>query len=156
MGHRKTMKYIKLTQNKRAMVDDEDFDYLNQWKWCISKRGNTFYARRGVRKGGANKSIRMHRQIMDAKNGQEIDHIDRNGLNNTKENLRFVTRSQNIRNTCLRKDNTSGCKGVSLRKKYSTWLSHIIIKNKLIHLGSFKNKNDAIKIRLEAEKILWN
>jgi len=88
------MKEIKLTQGKVALVDDEDFEYLNQWKWCAIKNCRTFYA---IRTGydPCKKTIRMHRIILNSPLGILTDHIDHNGLNNQKSNLRICTAAQN-------------------------------------------------------------
>jgi hypothetical protein len=88
------MREIFLTQDKIALVDDEDFEYLNQWKWCANKGSNTFYA---MRSGG----IMMHRVLLNLSFGDKrvVDHIDRNGLNNQRKNIRVVTCSENYRNS---------------------------------------------------------
>jgi hypothetical protein len=81
-------KLIPLTQGKFAIVDNADFDWLNQWKWYAVKSYNTWYARRFS-------SIPMHRQIMSAPSGTEIDHRNHNGLDNRRQNLRFSTSAEN-------------------------------------------------------------
>ena len=81
------MKKIKLTQNKYTLVDDEDFDYLNQFNWCAHKEKYNFYAVRTDNK--LKKCIRIHRVIMNCPDSKFIDHKDGNGLNNQKENLRL-------------------------------------------------------------------
>lgn len=86
------MKQIPLTQNQFALVDDEDFEYLNQWKWYAHKRGSSFYARRKLtRRDG----IYMHTALMNTPPGLVVDHVDFNGLNNQKNNLRIVTQKEN-------------------------------------------------------------
>src|SRR6188768_2332166 len=93
------MKEIPLTQGKSVMVDDEDFEFLNQWKWYASKSNNTFYAHRRVGKHG--RFVYMHRLILGIDNiSPELfpDHMDRNGLNNQRYNLRIATRSDNNSN----------------------------------------------------------
>jgi hypothetical protein len=138
------MKKIKLTQNKYALVDDENFDYLNQWKWFY----DSGYA--------ANKSLKktyMHRLIMKSPSGYEIDHIDRNRLNNQKSNLRVVDRSQNSINTGLRTDNKSGMKGVFWRSDKKKWSVYINRYKTRKYLGHFKNLRDAVLVRKNAEII---
>jgi hypothetical protein len=148
------MKYIQLTQGKQALVDDEDYEYLNQWKWFY----NNGYAWRKLRissqKGDAGRIVlSMHRVINKTPDGFYTDHINGNKLDNRKSNLRNVTRSQNLANSKLRKDNSSGCKGVYVRKRYKSiyYEVEITINNKSIFVGYFTNKVKAIKARKEAE-----
>ncbi|KKM14674.1 hypothetical protein LCGC14_1703720, partial [marine sediment metagenome] len=102
-----TMKRIPLTQGKFAIVDDDIFDYLSQWKWYAQKDRNTFYALRNVVVKGKAKTIRMHRQILNSKKGQQTDHLNGNGLDNRRCNLRICTRSQQAMNTKKRRNCTS-------------------------------------------------
>jgi hypothetical protein len=96
------MKEIKLTQNKVALIDDEDFERINQYKWYAQKQKNNFYARRWIRVGKYKQlAIRMHREIINAPKGSDVDHIDHNGLNNQRSNLRVCSRSQNLMNLNL-------------------------------------------------------
>ena len=90
----KEAKAIKLTQNKEALVDDEDFLKLNKHKWYAQRIHKSIYAVRAIGK----KKIYMHQDVMKSKKGQMIDHLDRNGLNNQKSNLRFCTYSENNKN----------------------------------------------------------
>ena len=94
----------------------------------------------------------MHRMVMGAQAGEEIDHIDRNGLNNSRENLRFVTSSQNNMNQKVRNDNTSGHKGISWcpdREKYQVYIN---IDRKRKSLGRYKTLEEAIYVRDRAVK----
>ena len=138
------MKRIKLTQGKFALVDDEDFAKLSKYKWHSLKGTNTFYAARGFR-------LRMHRFILNAKEGQEIDHRDGNGLNNQKSNLRFCTHSQNNMNQRkLKKNLSSKYKGVSWHKNKKKWAVSIYIDGKNKYLGDFKDETDAAEAYNEA------
>ena len=94
------MKAIPLTQGYDAIVDDEDYDSLSGFKWFACVYTNGVYAMRGRRisEPGTQKHIRMHRQIMNAPDGMLVDHINRNPLDNRRENLRLVTLAQNNRN----------------------------------------------------------
>jgi hypothetical protein len=85
---------IPLTQNKFALVDPEDYTELARHKWCAAKQGNSFYA---VRSEGG-RQLRMHRVILNAPTGQVVDHMDHDGLNNTKRNLRPCSPAQNAHN----------------------------------------------------------
>lgn len=110
------MKQIKLTQGQIALVDDEDYEYLNQFKWFAAWDPNTnnWYA---VRRDGYN-HVKMHREILyihseyNLTNKLEVDHRDRDTLNNQKSNLRTATRSQNAANQ-PRVNETTGFRGVS-------------------------------------------
>jgi len=138
------MRYINLTQGKRAIVDDEDFEELNKWKWHadVQKTG-LVYAR--CRREG--KLYRMHRVILEATIGQFVDHKNGNGLDNRKENLSFCNPSQNQHNKGNPKNNTSSFKGVLLskHKKTKVWKARIFIKNEPVHLGYFETAIEAAR-----------
>jgi len=143
----KMMKEIKLTQNQFALVDDEDFEHLNQFKWCAHKRGNTFYAERSVPINGKYKTKAMHKFIMcDNPFKSDVDHRDGNGLNNQRGNLRFCTDQQNQMNAKPRKNCSSNYKGVSLHKPTNKWRARITIEGKLIYFGLFNSEEDAARI----------
>lgn len=134
------MKEIKLTQGQVALVDDEDFEYLNQFKWFAAKNGNYTYARRNIRVNGKRTKIFMHQVIM---NGKNIDHANRNGCDNRRFNLRFSNKSENSMN-CKKQDNKSSIfKGVCLDKKSLKWRSNIKINGKQKYLGNFNFEKDA-------------
>lgn len=139
------MKQIPLSQGKFALVDDEDFEFLNQWKWSAHKDYNTFYATRNERQeNGKYKMISMHRQILGLINPKDlVDHEDGNGLNNSRANLRKCTHTQNSRNRTLPKSNTSGFKGVSFYKKTGKYIACIEANGKGFNLGYYKTKEDA-------------
>jgi hypothetical protein len=144
------MKKIKLTQGKFALVDDKDFDYLNQFKWCYSHG----YATRNDYPNS--KKIYMHRVINQTPKGFETDHINRDKLDNQRKNLRTVKKIGNIHNIGIRKTNTSGCTGVYWNKVNKNWRVIIGFKSKSLEIGSFKSKMDAIFARKQAERIYWN
>lgn len=134
------MKKLKLTQNKYALVDDEDFDYLNQWKWHCAK-GDKYVARREYFVGGKGKSkiVYMHRLIMNTPEGMETDHINRNGLDNRRENLRICTGAENRFNHKLISTNKTGYHGVYWDKLKGKWGVGISIKGKHKGLGYYEN-----------------
>jgi hypothetical protein len=108
------MKSITLTQGKIALVDDGDFEWLSQWKWYAQKKsGGMFYAVRSGWVGLKRALILMHRVILNAPEGTDVDHINHNGLDNRRENLRVCTRSQNQMNAGRHSNNKLGVKGVS-------------------------------------------
>lgn len=138
------MKKIELTQNQFALVDNSDFAELNKHKWCANKYGNRFYAVRNSKTvEGKKKTILMHVEIMKTPKGFDTDHIDIDGLNNQKKNLRICTRSQNGMNKKAYKTNRSGLKGVSWCKNQNKWKSRIAVDKKTIHLGYFESKENA-------------
>lgn len=104
------MKEIPLTQGMVAIVDDEDHLRLSKYKWYARRSINTFYARCSLRriKGKPRPYLIMHRVILNAPAGLEVDHKDGNGLNNTRANLRLVTRRQNVINSAGRRDACAG------------------------------------------------
>lgn len=94
----------------------------------------------------------LHRFIMNAKQGQEIDHKNNNKLDCTKENLRFCTRTQNLARRGIQKNNTSGFVGVSLDKSHNKFRSYVCFKGKFKALGRFKTAKEAAKARDEFAK----
>jgi len=97
----KKIQINKLGKNKRviyALVDDEDFECLNQFDWSLSQTKSNSYATRHENINNKIIVISMHRTIMNTPKGYEVDHIDHNGLNNQKSNLRNCTRSENCKN----------------------------------------------------------
>lgn len=136
-------KKIILTKGKYAIVDNEDFEYLNQWKWTLHSNGYAYRSLSGSRKN--RKFIFMHRFILLTPIGLDTDHINHNKLDNRKKNLRVATRRENNMNSKLHKTNTSGYRGVSWCKELSKWRAQVSKFNRGIHLGYFKNIQDAIK-----------
>lgn len=133
------MKLIPLTQGKFTKVDDEDFEDLSKFTWVADNKKCTFYAltTHPVR-------IYLHRKIMGAKNSKiSVDHIDRDGLNNQKSNLRLCNQSENIRNSKLSKNNTTGFKGVMWHKGANKFMAYIRHDYKMYNLGLFKTAKEA-------------
>jgi HNH endonuclease/AP2 domain len=130
------MKEIELTQGKIAVVADHMFDWLNQWKWYAHKDHNTWYAMRGVRKP-VRKALLMHRVILDAPHGVEVDHVDGNGLHNWPDNLRLATHSRNMSNRRIQSNNTSGYKGVSWDARKRKWQAILRANGRQKRLGYF-------------------
>jgi hypothetical protein len=133
-------KQIPLTQGKFALVDDDDFEWLNQWKWYY-KDG---YAARNITVGKKKqKTIRMHIEIMKPPDGMDIDHIHGDGLDNRKLELRLCTMPGNIANSKIRVDNVTGYKGVSFHKRRGKFISQIRVNNKLKHIGYYVTAEEA-------------
>lgn len=103
------MKEIPLTKGKIALVDDTDYDWLIQWKWHAWTAKGKWFAISQEKEGH---KMKMHRLIMNAPDGLQVDHRNHNGLDNRRENLRICTNTENSRNRRIRRDNTTGFKGV--------------------------------------------
>jgi hypothetical protein len=139
------MKLIPLTQDKLAMVSDEDYDRLNAVKWFAHKMPKTSYAERWLpgHVNGTRVVCRMHRAVIgEPPLGMEVDHIDGNGLNNCRDNLRFVTRRQNMQNN-VNASVTSKLPGVSWDKKRGKWKAYIKVDGIHKDIGRFKSEADA-------------
>ncbi len=144
------MQKIKLNNEKFAIVDDRNFEYLNQFKWTYDAYG---YAVRRFMRNGKRTTIFMHNLIIDIPKGYLPDHINGNRIDNRKENLRIANYKQNNQNRRLGKNNTSGYKGVSwsrLGKGY--WKAYIKQDKKSKFLGNFKTKEEAALAYNEAAK----
>jgi len=153
------MKKIPLTRGREAIVDDDMYTYLNQWKWYATPmRGGTheysFYAARNSKKvNGKRSAIRMHRLIVNARPGQFVDHINGDGLDNRISNLRICTQQQNNFNARPRRDNKySKYKGVRFVKAISKWLAAIKVDGVEIRLGYFAEEVEAHNAYKEASK----
>jgi hypothetical protein len=129
------MKEIPLSQGKVAIVDDDMFDYLNQWKWSYSGHG---YAER--RTWPEKKKIYMHRLIAQTPNGMDTDHINHDKLDNRKENLRICTASENMGNSSIK---DGRFKGVSFHKSLNKWEAYITKNYDHKHLGLFQSPEEA-------------
>ena len=134
-------KQIPLTQGKFAIVDDEDYERITRWKWCAGKGGDTFYATRCP--GKRNTTIAMHRLIIGASGRQQIDHVNGNGLDNRRCNLRLATKSQNMMNRGPQKGNKSGYKGVHFDLASGKWMAIIKFDGRNRNLGRFNTKEQA-------------
>lgn len=144
------MKEIKLTRDKFALVDDEDYENLNQYKWTFHAQGYAY--NQSIL--GNKICVLMHRLITNAQKGQFVDHINHNKLDNRRENLRVCSQSQNGGNSIMSKNNTTGYKGVSFDKKSQNYHAYIMLNRKRINLGRFDNAKDAaIAYDIKAKEI---
>jgi hypothetical protein len=133
------MKEIKLSKGLSAQVDDEDFDWLNQWKWSATKSGKHYYAYRNIYvKSKYIRRVSMHRLIMGDVDGLYVDHIDGNGINNQRNNLRNVTGQQN----CYNWHKESG-EYVGVRSIGNYWGAFISIGGNRTYIGRYRTKNEA-------------
>lgn len=144
------MKSIPLTQGRFALVDDDDFEYLNQFNWYCS---SGYAVRKLKTQNGKRLSMKMHREILKTPDNMTTDHINGNKLDNRKENLRICTQAENTRNRPADRNSTSGYKGVSWNNRLSKWICQIKANGKSRHLGVFSNPEEAAKV-YDAEAIV--
>ncbi len=144
----------KTFPNTFAIVDDEDFERLNQWKW----HNDNGYAYRRVQEGGRKGKIEhvyMQNLVINREEGKTIDHKNGDRLDNRKCNLRTATWNQNMVNRKIGKNNSSGYKGVSFSnegRRIKRWTAQIHLNNKHIHVGRFMTKEEAARAYNEAAK----
>jgi hypothetical protein len=134
------MKEIKLRDGEIVLVDDEDFEWLNRWRWKLENRSNKYACRFD---STIRNTILMHRIIMQTPKGKQTDHINHNGLDNRKENLRVCTCAENSMNQNIQKRNKYGYKGI--RKIGKKWQAYITLNKKWIHIGVYLSAEDAAK-----------
>ncbi|MBI5954394.1 MAG: HNH endonuclease [Chloroflexi bacterium] len=137
------MKQIPLSQNLFALVDDEDFQKLSKFNWSAWRNKKNFYA---ARKDERKKSILMHRVILNAPADMQVDHINGDGLDNRRVNLRLVTPRKNTLNRGVRSTNKTGYSGVYLDQRTNKFTARISL-----HIGSFDSFDEAVAARQKAE-----
>lgn len=139
------MKSIELSKGYVALVDDEDFEYLNVFSWYTQTFPHTeiMYASRTQTKP-IRKCIKMHRLILNPLENEMVDHIDGNGLNNQKSNLRLVNNQRNLQNSKPYKNKKySNYKGVGYDLKRKKFRANIRVNKVLIYLGRFETELEA-------------
>lgn len=136
------MKFIELTQGRRAIVDDEDFEFLDQFKWCVN---NQNFVVRGKVIFGKKVTITMHRFLLNPVSKMQVDHINGDRLDNRRTNLRICTQSQNCSNRKSSTPNRSGYRGVVLHKSTGKWRACIKVLQRKISLGLYQDKESAAR-----------
>ena len=135
--------YVPLTREYEAIIDAADLSLVNSYNWYAKVCKNTVYAVRTDRSESKQRDVYMHRVIMGEPGGFDVDHLDRNGLNNSRKNLRQATKAQNQHNAGVRSDNTSGFKGVGFYKHTAKWVARIRICGKQKHIGYYDSPEQA-------------
>lgn len=146
------MKQIPLSQGKFALVDDVDYDYLMQWKWCFD---GSYAKRRAKSNEEGARFVYMHRVIAKPSEDEVVDHINRDKLDNQRSNLRTLSdQSLNILNQALSKRNKTGARGVvrlpAGRRKPERYVAYISVKDKTKYLGTFLTVDEAEQARIAA------
>ena len=142
------MKNIPLSQGKFALVDDIDFERVNRFKWCATKtKQGYWYPKRKVRlENGRTTSCMLHRFILNAPKGLDVDHENNDGLDNRRQNIRICTRSQNNANR-HKHSNQSGYRGVY--KHFNKWRIERKVGNKVLSRQSFATPEEAAHAKYE-------
>jgi hypothetical protein len=138
---------LVLCTGESLLIDDEDYELISQYTWNAFPCKRTTYARtNSSRKLGKRHTVLLHRLIMNAPEGYEVDHINGNGLDNRKENLRVCTKSGNMRNKQANiSHKSSKYKGVSLHRQANKWRVRLSCNGTYIHVGLFSNEEEAAK-----------
>lgn len=146
--------YVPLTQGYEAIIDASDAHLVEGSNWyAFIKPGQPIYAQRHTARPNR-KIVHMHRVIASTPQGMDTDHINGNGLDNRKANLRNSTKAQNQYNSKRPTHNTSGFKGVHFCNRQKKFIARIKVMGKLIHIGSFQTAEDAFSARCAAAERL--
>jgi hypothetical protein len=129
--------YITLTRGYEAVIDAADVPLVDRWNWCAAVTPRSVYAKRKGERDGEPATIYLHRAILAVPADLEADHINCDGLDNRRVNLRQATPAQNSRNSRRPRVNSSGLKGVSWSKRDRKWQAHINVNGVGQALGQF-------------------
>jgi len=150
------MPSFTITNHKKqefvVLYDEEDTELIAQYTWYV---GHGYAATMDRHKDGSVYLLYMHRRIMEAPERMIVDHINGDPLDNRKENLRFCTHSENMRNRKLNNNNTSGYKGVALDKQTKKFRARIRVNRVLKELGSFQTALEAAHVYNSKAKELF-
>ncbi len=145
------MKNIKLTQGKMAQVDDDTYAWAKDFKWCAKKHRKTFYAVRHTIGSSDRRNVSIHQCVtgLSLAAGLVIDHIDGNGLNNQRSNLRIISARDNSRNNHRRR---AGLPVGATLKPGGRWQSRAMVDGKRVHVGMFATREEASKAAMDLEQ----
>jgi hypothetical protein len=153
--------FVKLTQGYDAIINVADIGLVagNKWSALVEKRKdgsvrNVYAKGHGRDASGRWKTVYMHRVVANTPHGMHTDHIDGNGLNNTRSNLRAVTAAQNQHNQRRHSDSSSVVKGASLHKPTGKWRSQIAFNGKRTYLGCFNTMQEALNAYAKASSLI--
>lgn len=146
---------IPLTRGYVATVDDEDYEQVSGHKWFAEVRPHAVYAKCMVRVNGAITTVYMHRVVVGAGPGEEVDHVNHDGLDNQRSNLRLCVGSQNQGNQRRRQGASSRYKGVTRDKQKGKWRTQIQLNGARRRLGRFTDEIEAAKAYDEAALFQW-
>lgn len=133
------LKEISLTQGKIALVDDVDFDCVNKHRWAARKSRHLYYAQSKI----DGKNVSLHAFLLNPPSNVDIDHIDGNGLNNQRSNLRICSHMENMANQKRHSDSKSPFKGIWRAAHCDRWAAQLVFNGKKVYLGVYKNPADA-------------
>lgn len=139
------MSEIQLNKNKICFIDNEDYNKVKSYKWSAVYKHRNWYAQTHITVRGKRSTLLMHRLIMGHFIG-DIDHVDNNGLNNQKSNLRLCDDSLNQMNSRKRRNCSSRFKGVSWHKRVKKWSARIKFIDTIHNLGYFDDEVEAAKV----------
>lgn len=139
-------KFIRLTKGQVAIVDAEDFEKFSAFKWHATFKGKTWYAARRISLGHSkSRIVYLHREILQPSDELLVDHINGNGLDCRRSNIRVCSKLENQRNRGPSRTNTSGFKGVTWFAKARKWMAQIRVQDKHKYLGYFDTPEEAAK-----------
>ena len=148
--------YVPLTKGFHSIIDASDMHLVDGYNWHViaNPKTGTMYAARTCRASGRERKVWMHRVVARSSGDFEVDHKNRDGLDNRRDNLRVATPSQNMCNRRLQRNNNSGIRGVSYEKKRGKWSARISFNGKKKNLGYYDTADQAGEAYAAAAKEL--